>query len=87
MSESADNINPAQELVSLNMADVAKCNQAPHTDWTEMRDTDHFVQFYEADGFLLNSLSGFIGKAIESGHGDSLQVRVWQCVGRVRFRS
>src|SRR6185503_17635528 len=51
------------------MADVAKCNHAPRADWTEMRDTDHFVQFYEADGFLLNSLSGFIGKAIKSGDG------------------
>ena len=34
-----------------------------------MGPTDHFVQFYEADGFLLNSLSGFIGKAIKSGDG------------------
>src|SRR6185295_3376450 len=51
------------------MADVAKSNHAPRADWTEMRDTDHFVQFYEADGFLLNSLSGFIGKAIKSGDG------------------
>jgi len=65
----SSNINPAQELVSLNMADVAKSNQAPRADWTEMCDTDHFVQFYEADGFLLNSLSGFIGKAIKSGDG------------------
>jgi signal transduction histidine kinase/ActR/RegA family two-component response regulator len=32
-----------------------------------MGDTDHFVQFYEADGFLLNSLSGFIGKGITAG--------------------
>jgi signal transduction histidine kinase/ActR/RegA family two-component response regulator len=69
LSESTNKINPAQELVSLNMADVAKCNQAPRADWTEMCDTDHFVQFYEADGFLLNSLSGFIGKAIKSGDG------------------
>ena len=69
MSESTSKINPAQEVVSLNMADVAKCNDAPRVDWTEMGDTDHFVQFYEADGFLLNSLSGFIGKAIQSGDG------------------
>lgn len=34
-----------------------------------MSDTDHFVQFYEADGFLLNSLSGFIGSAINAGEG------------------
>jgi signal transduction histidine kinase/ActR/RegA family two-component response regulator len=32
-----------------------------------MSDTEHFVQFYEADGFLLNSLRGFIGNAINSG--------------------
>jgi signal transduction histidine kinase/ActR/RegA family two-component response regulator len=69
LSESTSKINPAQEVVSLNMADVAKCNHAPRVDWTEMGDTDHFVQFYEADGFLLNSLSGFIGKAIQSGAG------------------
>jgi signal transduction histidine kinase/ActR/RegA family two-component response regulator len=69
LSESTSKINPAQEVVSLNMADVAKCNDAPRVDWTEMGDTDHFVQFYEADGFLLNSLSGFIGKAIQSGDG------------------
>lgn len=69
MSESTTKINPAQEVVSLNMADVAKGNHAPRVDWTEMCDTDHFVQFYETDGFLLNSLSGFIGKAIKSGDG------------------
>ena len=32
-----------------------------------MSDDDHFVQFYESDGFLLNSLSGFIGSAIHKG--------------------
>ncbi|HSS22319.1 MAG TPA: ATP-binding protein [Pyrinomonadaceae bacterium] len=32
-----------------------------------MSDTEHFVQFYEADEFLLNSLSGFVGKALTSG--------------------
>ena len=69
MSKSIINVNPAQELVSLNMAEVAKSNHAPRADWTEMGDSDHFVQFYEADGFLLNSLSGFIGKSIKSGDG------------------
>jgi signal transduction histidine kinase/ActR/RegA family two-component response regulator len=34
-----------------------------------MGDTEHFVQFYEADGFLLNSLSGFIGRAIHADDG------------------
>ena len=51
----------------LSSDDAAKWNVAPRTDWTAMNDTEHFVQFYEADGFLLNSLGGFIGSAINSG--------------------
>ena len=42
---------------------------APTTDWSEMADSDHFVQFYEADTSLLNSLSGFISKGLSSGGG------------------
>lgn len=55
------------EVVQLNTADLAKWNYAPRSDWSEMSETEHFVQFYEADGFLLSSLSGFIGTAINSG--------------------
>jgi signal transduction histidine kinase/ActR/RegA family two-component response regulator len=54
------------EVVELN-TDLAKWKYAPRSDWTEMSDTEHFVQFYEADDFLLNSLSGFIGSALNSG--------------------
>ena len=32
-----------------------------------MTDSDHFVQFYEADSSLLNSLSGFVAKGLNSG--------------------
>ena len=52
-----------------NETDVAKWNFAPRSGWDDMSVTEHFVQFYEADGFLLNSLSGFIGKAITAGDG------------------
>ncbi|MGH9969669.1 MAG: ATP-binding protein [Pyrinomonadaceae bacterium] len=47
--------------------DPAMPNVAPRTDWSEMSPAEHFVQFYEGDGFLLNSLSGFVGAAINSG--------------------
>ena len=30
---------------------------------------DHFVQFYESDGFLLNSLSDFVGEGLGAGEG------------------
>ncbi|HJQ26187.1 MAG TPA: ATP-binding protein [Blastocatellia bacterium] len=40
---------------------------APITDWSEMGETEHFVQFYDADEFLLNSLSGYIGMGLSLG--------------------
>lgn len=59
--------NSVDDVIQLNSDDIAKWNFAPRADWTEMSETEHFVQFYEADGFLLNSLSGFVGSAINSG--------------------
>ncbi|HEU4480071.1 MAG TPA: MEDS domain-containing protein, partial [Pyrinomonadaceae bacterium] len=56
------------ELVQNNPEDLP-FHFAPCTDWSAMGDTEHFVQFYEADGFLLNSLSGFIGSALKAGDG------------------
>lgn len=61
-------INPSNNGSSLSEV-IANENSAPRTDWTEMSDSEHFVQFYEADGFLLNSLSGFIGTALKAGEG------------------
>lgn len=42
---------------------------APRIDWSHTQDNEHFVQFYEADKFMLNSLTGYIGTAINSGDG------------------
>ncbi|MDQ6653213.1 MAG: MEDS domain-containing protein, partial [Acidobacteriota bacterium] len=67
MIKSNSNSNPVDELIQLRANDTATLHAAPRSDWAEMSDTEHFVQFYEADGFLLNSLSGFIGTAINSG--------------------
>jgi signal transduction histidine kinase/CheY-like chemotaxis protein len=52
-----------------NSHDASTLNLAPKMDWRGMSASDHFVQFYDADGSLLNSLSGFIGAAINSGDG------------------
>jgi signal transduction histidine kinase/ActR/RegA family two-component response regulator len=59
----------AQGAGQLKTREAVNWNYAPRADWAHMGDTEHFVQFYEADGFLLNSLSGFIGNAISSGDG------------------
>lgn len=54
------------KLIHLDSRDL-QMHLAPRSDWSVTNDDDHFVQFYESDGFLLNSLSGFIGSAINSG--------------------
>lgn len=64
-----NNGNAVSEIIQNNPDDVSTWSFAPQTDWSEMGKSEHFVQFYEADGFLLNSLSGFIGTAIDSGDG------------------
>ncbi|HEX7956513.1 MAG TPA: MEDS domain-containing protein, partial [Pyrinomonadaceae bacterium] len=40
---------------------------APRMDWSVMGETEHFVQFYEADAFLLDSLGEYVGAALRAG--------------------
>jgi signal transduction histidine kinase/ActR/RegA family two-component response regulator len=40
---------------------------APLSDWSGMGESEHFVQFYETDTFLLDSLSGFIAAGLREG--------------------
>jgi signal transduction histidine kinase len=40
---------------------------APAACWGETGERDHFVQFYEADEFLLDSLSGYVREGLEAG--------------------
>src|SRR5256885_2462352 len=40
---------------------------APQIHWSNMGCRDHFVQFYENDSFLVDSISGFIGAGFRSG--------------------
>jgi signal transduction histidine kinase/ActR/RegA family two-component response regulator len=42
---------------------------APRADWSGGGEPEHFVQFYETDTFLLDSLSGFVGTGL--GEGDA----------------
>ena len=37
---------------------------APRMDWGAMSESEHFVQFYEQDAFLMNSLGGFVGAGL-----------------------
>ncbi|HET7626126.1 MAG TPA: MEDS domain-containing protein, partial [Verrucomicrobiae bacterium] len=42
---------------------------APLADWSDMGETEHFVQFYETDAFLVKSVASFIGAGLGSGDG------------------
>ena len=54
-------------LRSIDVSEAGILNLAPGADWSEMSRVDHFVQFYETDEFLLNSLGGFVGTGLSAG--------------------
>jgi PAS domain S-box-containing protein len=41
----------------------------PNVDWNQIGETEHFVQFYEDDGYLVESVSRYVGQAITVGDG------------------
>src|SRR4051794_4440394 len=54
----------------LRSADLAMLSDdalAPHIDWSNMRDGEHFVQFYETDEYLIDSVSAYVGTALRDG--------------------
>jgi PAS domain S-box-containing protein len=66
--------------------EVAGQNEQHSRSLWEMSESEHFVQFYETDAFLLDSLSGFIGTGLAKGdacivlatkaHRESLEERL-----------
>ncbi len=46
---------------------IKQSDFASHLCWSEMSESDHFVQFYDSDAFLVNSISGFIGEGLREG--------------------
>lgn len=55
------------EVIQHNNGILAARELAPTADWSEIGESQHFAQFYETDGFLLNALSGFIGAGLGAG--------------------
>jgi signal transduction histidine kinase/ActR/RegA family two-component response regulator len=56
-----------REVIPVNTVGITAVEFAPHVDWSGMNESEHFVQFYETDGFLLNSVSGFAGAGLRAG--------------------
>jgi signal transduction histidine kinase len=40
---------------------------APRTDWTEMGASEHFVQFYDTDTFLVDAVGAFVSSGLRAG--------------------
>ena len=52
---------------ALRHDESARGKRAPRLQWSEMDTSEHFVQLYETDEFLLDSVSGFIGAGLGAG--------------------
>ncbi|MDQ1611955.1 MAG: hypothetical protein QOG00_1886 [Pyrinomonadaceae bacterium] len=65
----AENMNePGRGTGQAHAATATAAGQlAPVSDWSGTGEPEHFVQFYEADAFLLNSLGGFVGAGLREG--------------------
>lgn len=55
---------PVRGVIRQQSGEITIEEFAPRSDWRAMSETEHFVQFYETDSFLLNSLGGFIGTGL-----------------------
>ncbi|HEY4035775.1 MAG TPA: PAS domain S-box protein, partial [Ktedonobacteraceae bacterium] len=60
---------PAIGAIVSTFHDITKQKLVPRLNWSEMSESEHFVQFYETDDFLLDSLSSFIGTGLDAGDG------------------
>jgi PAS domain S-box-containing protein len=52
---------------------LAEDSLAPQFNWDELSDSEHFVQFYESDDSLVDSVSRFVGAALTDG-GNSIVI-------------
>src|SRR6266446_2376659 len=61
-SESVDRV------VQSRAVNVATRTLTPRSDGKQLGKSEHFVQFYETDSFLLNSLTDFVGAGLRAGN-------------------
>ena len=88
MFKAGNNGESAHELIQRKTGGFAVNDLAPRACWSEMSESDHFVQFYETDAFLLDSLSEFIGTGLSAGEAGIVVARKAQRDGlEERLRS
>jgi signal transduction histidine kinase len=71
---------------NLERIETTDWQQAPGSNWSEARNSAHFVQFYDSDSYLLDAVSDYIASALRAGdagvmiatpaHVDGVRVRL-----------
>ena len=56
-------------LRSADLSNLTDGSFAPPVDWAAVGETEHVVQFYESDVFLIDSVSRFVGGALTAREG------------------
>src|SRR4051812_44573531 len=54
-------------LRSADLSTLTDESFAPQIDWSKIGDSEHLVQFYENDEFLIESVGGFVGVTLRDG--------------------
>jgi signal transduction histidine kinase/CheY-like chemotaxis protein len=67
LATAINNDGHARGVIQHKSGDITVEEFAPRSDWSAMREAEHFVQFYETDVFLLNSLGGFVSAGLKAG--------------------
>jgi len=68
-----DNSNNA----ATSLADLISKSIAPSSDWTAMSGADHFVQFYESDSHLVNSVAEWLTHGLKNGETCIIAATHW----------
>jgi PAS domain S-box-containing protein len=63
----ANNGKPDPKVSQGKSGDNWRGDPIPHVDWSQRNQFEHFVQFYETDPFLLDSVSGFVTAGLGPG--------------------
>src|SRR5215212_9289669 len=58
-----------ESVLGHNSAVAPTGRPANTIDWNQVADQEHFVQFYEDDAFLEESVAGYVGTGLEKGDG------------------
>src|SRR6267378_4068065 len=62
-----NNGKPISSRTLANDGDITREKLAPLPGWGKLAESEHFVQFYEADEFLVTSVSNFIRTGMDAG--------------------